>query len=82
MLVVLVIILVIIILLLLLVLLLRSIPVCNGGDFITKQCGKVLFPWVPKFKLPSGKYCCKDCYLRDIQSYADIKQKSREGIKI
>ena len=61
---------------LLLFFMLSWVPVCNGGEIDKKPCGKILFPWVKKYKLPSGKYCCKDCYLRDWNTFASIRNDS------
>ena len=63
-----------VIVLLSLILFILLTPVCDGGELLQSDCGKILFPWVKKFKLPSGKYCCQKCYLRDLQSFVDIRK--------
>ena len=56
-------------------------PICDGGELIS-GCGKPLFPWRKKFKLPSGKYCCMQCYLRDLKQFSDIRQDSNGDMKL
>ena len=61
-----------VVILLILLILILNLPVCGGGEIISNPCGKILFPWTKKFKLPSGKYCCKACYLADLQTFAEL----------
>ena len=55
--------------------LMLNTPICDGGDLI-RGCGKILFPWRKKFKLPSGKWCCTSCYARDLKMFAQLKKDS------
>ena len=47
--------------------------VCTGGDLFIRDCGKLLFPWVKRFKLPSGKFCCIDCYMNELQQFTKMR---------
>ena len=49
-----------------------------GGEFLRSNCGKVLFPWVKKFKLPSGRYCCLNCYRNDLLYFTEIRESAEE----
>ena len=49
--------------------------ICAGGDLFS-CCGKMLFPWTKKVKLPSGKYCCINCYVRDLKMFSEIRKDS------
>ena len=70
---------IIVVVLLSLILCILFTPVCDGGELLQNDCGKILFPWVKKFKLPSGKYCCQKCYLRDLQSFVEIRKDTETG---
>ena len=43
--------------------------ICNGGLFL-RGCGKVLYPWTHRYKLPDGRYCCENCLKKDLQLLA------------
>lgn len=60
---------------------LKSVKICNGGELFHTGCGKILFPWQPKFKLPSGKICCMQCYIKDLKLFSEMVE-SRENQKL
>ena len=51
--------------------------ICEGGELFS-GCGKMLFPWTKKIKLPSGKYCCINCYARDLKMFTEIRKDSEK----
>ena len=53
--------------------------ICDGGELIS-GCGKPLFIWTKKIKLPSGKYCCTNCYARDLKLFAKVKSDSEKDV--
>ena len=53
-------------------------PVCGGGELVHTDCGKILFPWVKKFKLPSGKYCCLNCYKNDLMLFVEMRKNAEK----
>ena len=54
--------------------------ICEGGALIS-GCGRPLYPWVKKFKLPSGLYCCARCYARDLEQFAKMKTTEKDPTK-
>ena len=69
---------IILIVLLLIFWFLRTTKICNGGELIHTGCGKILFPWQQKFKLPSGKICCLDCYAKDLKIFSEMLENSEK----
>lgn len=54
----------------------RNTYVCSGGR-IMQGCGKILYPWSKRIKVPYGKgYCCMECLKRDIDL---VTEASKEG---
>jgi len=64
---------IILLLLVCLCIILITTKVCAGGDLFAKECGKLLFPWSKRFKLPSGKFCCMDCYMNELQKFSEMR---------
>ena len=65
----------------LLLLFLHSTKICEGGR-IMQGCGKLLFPWTKKYKIPGfDNYCCEACFKRDFELVAMEGTESKMGLK-
>lgn len=59
---------------------LATTKICEGGALFS-GCGKALYPWTKKFKLPTGLYCCAKCYARDLEQFAKMKAPETDKTK-
>lgn len=70
----------VIVFILLLLIFFHSIKICEGGK-ILQGCGKLLFPWSKKYKIPGfNSYCCEECYKRDLNLFS-IDENPKLNIK-
>ena len=72
--------LIVVVILLFLFVILHSIKICEGG-LIMQGCGKFLFPWTKKHKLPpNNTYCCEECFKRDYKLLMDAPSRANKKL--